>query len=83
MVIKVTIGNQEVRDPLARFIIALIVLAIIFIVFVLLLFLLLPFIWFVGSSIIVLVMALSLFAPALTSRYRALPRKDKSLEHKE
>lgn len=80
--IKVTIDSREVKNPLAKAIIALVGVVILLVLLAATFFLALPLIWFVGLSMLMLVLALSVAAPTLVSRYRVFQLKRRTLEKK-
>jgi sensor histidine kinase YesM len=72
MPVNITINNREVKNPVARFLIALLGLVVVLLIFTLLFFLILPFIWFVVLTILLVISTIFLTAPKLISTYRVI-----------
>ena len=80
MKINVTIDDQEVKNPIARFLISLLVLVILFAVFIVLFFLVLPFIWFSVLSILLAMLAVIFVAPTVIHQYKVILINRKTIE---
>lgn len=83
MAIKITTNNQEIKNPVARFLITLLGLAVFLVLFILIFFVLLPFVWFMVLSIILALLVLMAVSPKLISQYKIIRIEQKSLkQHK-
>ena len=70
MAIKVTIGNREVKNPVAKILIAFVSAVILLIGFVVAFLVILPVIWVVGLCVLLLVLTALVSAPKLFSKYK-------------
>lgn len=83
MAIKITINNQEIKNPVARFLITMLGLAVFLVLFILIFFVLLPFVWFMVLSIILALLVLMAVLPKLISQYKIIRIEQKFLnQHK-
>ena len=82
MTIKITINSNEVKNPLAKFLITLVSVVTLLVIFTVVFFLVLPLIWFAVLSILLLVFTLLTATPKLVSTYRIILLNRKTLEHK-
>lgn len=80
MAIKITINNQEIKNPVARFLITLLGLAVFLVLFMLIFFVLLPFVWFMVVSIILALLVFTAISPKLISQYKIIRVEQKSLK---
>ena len=72
MSVRIIIDNKEIKNPVIRFIVALIGLVISVLIFALLFFLFLPFIWFLVLLFMLLVLVGITFAPKVAKQYRLI-----------
>ncbi len=70
MSIKITINNNEIKNPIARFLITLLGIVALLLVLIVVFFLFLPLMWFALLSIILVFAAVILSAPRLVRIYR-------------
>ena len=81
MVIRISINDQEIKNPIARFLLSLLGLVVFIVVFALLFFLLLPLLWFVVLTLLLFILVLFAVAPKLVNFYRVIILKRESLPH--
>jgi hypothetical protein len=79
---KVTINNNEIKSPLARFLVTLIVFTLFVVVFVFVFFLIFPFIWFVILTILLLMTTLIVSVSKLIGAYGIVIMDKRRLEDK-
>jgi len=72
MAIKITVNGNDVKNPVARFLLTLVALVVFLVFFCVLLFLILPILWFWIFSILLLAFTLLGAVPKLKSQYRII-----------
>jgi len=81
MKIKATFGDNEVKNPVAKFLILLLALLIFLALFIVLLILALPFIWFTVLSILLVMLSVIFVAPKIIHHYKIILINRETIEH--
>jgi len=79
MSVKLTVNNQEIKNPIAKFLMTLVGLMIFLVVLVFVFFLLFPLIWFWVVSLMLLLFTLLGALPKLKNQYKIIMISKKSL----
>ena len=74
MSIKITINDQEVRNPLARLLLSIVALLASLALIALLMFLLLPLMWFFGLFLLLLLLTIPMLAARVLQHFNATDR---------
>lgn len=78
MAIKITIDSREVKNPLVKFLIALIGAMVVLVGFCLVLFLVLPVVWIAGLLALLIVLTALVRTPSILSKYKITFVTDKT-----
>ena len=76
MALKITINDQEVRNPLVRLLVAIVALLVSLALIALMMFLLLPLMWFLGLFLLLLLLAIPMLTARVLQHYNAIERRD-------
>jgi hypothetical protein len=78
MTIKITIDNREVKNPLVKFLIAVVGAIVVLVGFCLVLFLVLSVVWIVGLFVMLIVLTALVRTPRFLSKYKIIFVTDKT-----
>jgi uncharacterized membrane protein YccC len=70
MSVHITINKHKVKNPIAKLIVMLVGFTIAIVIIALMFFILLPFIWFVGLTSVLVILAIALFSTRSIDIYR-------------